>query len=311
MTAAPFDSLTTLDRLGHLLRDPETSGAGLRELADGLTATRASSTPGEWREFIQSFRRHPVLEVLHQDPYTWRGYRKPRGYAGDAVLIDLIYDSGEGAPLLAKASETGRAIYAAAMREPAIGATRGRRDYLARRIDEACREWSRTHILSVACGHLREAALSAEFLNARAGRFVALDQDRRSLRVVERAVQGIECVAASIAQLMDSSLDPGRFDFIYAAGLYDYLDDTTGRHLLHALARLVQPGGRILIANFVPDISVAGYMEAAMDWWLVYRTPSQLLALANDLPPGVSKRAFCDSHEHLSYLELRFEEKIS
>lgn len=310
MTAAPFQSLVTLDRLRRLLQNPETAGEGLRELADGLTATRASSAPGEWKEFVQAFRNHPVLEVLHEDPYTRRGYRKPRGYAGDAVLIDLIYGSGEGEALLAEASETGRAIYAAAMCEPAVGATRARRDYLGHVIDEVCREWRQPHILSVACGHLREAALSQEFLRARAGRLVALDQDRRSLRVVERSVQGVECVAASIAQLMDSSLDPGRFDFIYAAGLYDYLDDTTGRQLLHALSRLVQPGGRILIANFVPNISVAGYMEAAMDWWLIYRKPSQLLALADDLPQCVSKRVFCDRQEHLAYLELHFNEEM-
>jgi extracellular factor (EF) 3-hydroxypalmitic acid methyl ester biosynthesis protein len=304
VTAAP----SFLAEAGNLLLQPDTVQAGLGNLVAGLAATRASMFPARWRDFIDEFRRHPVLGTLHQDPYTLRGYRKPRGYAGDAVLIDLIYGSGEGEPLLSKATEVGRRIYAAAMTERGIQATRGRRDYLGARIDQVCRERVRPHILSVACGHLREAGLSSEFMAGRAGRFVALDQDRRSLRVVEKAVSGVECLPASIAQLVDSSLDPGRFDFVYAAGLYDYLDDATGQDLLRALTRITVPGGVILIANFRPGISVAGYMEAAMDWWLVYREPEELLALADGIPNCATKKVSCDAHDHLVYLELQLED---
>ena len=34
---------------------------------------------------------HPLGELLHRDPFTRRGFDKPRGYAGDAVLIDYLY----------------------------------------------------------------------------------------------------------------------------------------------------------------------------------------------------------------------------
>jgi len=302
MTATPL----AVDAAAELLLHPATVPDGLHQLVAGLALTRASKSPDEWRRSVQAFRAHPILKTLHQDPYSWRGYRKPRGYAGDAVLIDMIYGSGEGEPLLAKAGQLGKAIYTAAMTEPGIAATRGRRDYLANRIDQVCRERVQPAILSVACGHLREAAISPEFRAGRAGRFVALDQDRRSLRVVEKALPAVECLPASIAHLMDSSIDPGRFDFIYASGLYDYLDDPTGAALLHTLARFIRPGGRILIANFLPGISVAGYMEAAMDWWLVYRRPEDLLALAAGLPRSVARNAFRDPHEHLAYLELQF-----
>jgi hypothetical protein len=116
---------------------------------------------------------------------------------------------------------------------------------------------------------------------------------------------------------MDSSLHPGwvrpappqaGFDFIYAAGFYDYLDDAGGRRLLRALARMIQPGGRILIANLLPGASGACYLEAAMDWWLVFRQPEELLSLAEDLPASVSRQVFRDSLDHLAYLELEFED---
>ena len=37
-------------------------------------------------------RDHLLHRVLLEDPYTARAFGKPRGYAGDAVLIDMIYD---------------------------------------------------------------------------------------------------------------------------------------------------------------------------------------------------------------------------
>jgi len=33
--------------------------------------------------------------MIHEDPFTGRAFRKPRGYAGDAELIDLIYGPEE------------------------------------------------------------------------------------------------------------------------------------------------------------------------------------------------------------------------
>lgn len=299
-------SLNLLDRTADLLGNPQTAVKGFRALVADMAARRGNSSPEEWRGWIAEFREHPVLGLLHQDPYTWRAFRRPRGYPGDAVLIDLVYGLGEGISLVERATELGQRIYAEVMTVTAVKATRGRRDYTASLIDDACGRKSHPAILSVACGHLREAACSGAFLAGEVGRFVALDQDRRSLRVVERELPTVECVAGSIAQLMDSSLDPGRFDLIYTAGLYDYLDDETGSRLLHTLARSILPGGRIVVANFLPDISAAAYMEAAMDWWLTYRNPEQFLNLAGGFPDSDGRRVYCDSFRHLAYLELTF-----
>ncbi len=295
-----------LTSIESALRDPERTAAALAELAARLSQLRLA--PG-WADFIRAFRAHPIMAALLEDPYTARSFRKPRGYAGDAVLIDLIYGSGEGEALMQKASEAGRGIYAAAMQEPGVAATRARRDFLATQIDRICLERPGAHILSIACGHLRELPLSHAFVSGRTGRIVGLDQDRRSLRVAGRSLNPgrVEFVAAPLSELIEGQLDPGRFDFIYGAGIFDYLDDATATRLLEAMLRLARPGCRLLAANFVPGVSVSGYMEAAMDWWLVYRTPRQLLNLALDLPRTVQRRVFGDDLGHLAYLELEVE----
>src|SRR5688572_8471324 len=56
----------------------------LRELFPVLRARRVKSSDPEWSEYVEVCLRHPVRELLHQDPFTARAFNKPRGYAGDA-----------------------------------------------------------------------------------------------------------------------------------------------------------------------------------------------------------------------------------
>jgi extracellular factor (EF) 3-hydroxypalmitic acid methyl ester biosynthesis protein len=99
----------------------------------------------------------------------------------------------------------------------------------------------------------------------------------------------------------------GRFDFVYAAGLYDYLNDKVSARLLAAMFELVKPGGKVWIANFLPDIADVGFMEAMMDWWLIYRTPEQIKALTAGLPAEqvAGVRAFSETENNVVFLEVQ------
>lgn len=254
-----------------------------------------------WR----STTRHPALArlrtILHEDPYTERGYAKPRGYPGDAVLLDYIYGS---APLPDATTPRGRAIYDwCAAKSTAFQSVRARRDTLAGAIDEAAHEKSGARVLAVACGHLREAALSAAVTSGTLADLVALDQDPLSLEVVGHTYPGtpVRTVQASIGALIRGTVDLDSFDVIYAAGLYDYLDDASARALTATLCALLNPGGRLLFANFT-DCWEAGYIEATMHWFLVYRRAEDLAAL---VPDGFSCSTYLDSLGVISYADVR------
>ena len=60
----------------------------------------------------EDVRRHSIFAQLLADPMTRQAFRKPRGYPGDADLIDFIYGSESSVAGLDAASPTGRAIYA-------------------------------------------------------------------------------------------------------------------------------------------------------------------------------------------------------
>jgi SAM-dependent methyltransferase len=302
--------LTAIDRIAALHDDTRPSPALVDDVA-GLLLQYRGSVPSEmWKEFATAtFREHELFQTLQADPYASYSFRKPRGYPGDAVLMDFIYGSGSSGAALESSSELGRSIFRQISGNPAFPAIQGRRDLLARRIEAACRENQCCRILSVACGHLREGSVLRKLEMPRPARFVALDQDEGSLALVasEHEQSGVECLRESAIRLLSHHFDIGVFDLIYSAGLYDYLSDEFSTRLLQGLVRRLVPGGTLLVANMLPNIPACGYMEAVMDWWLIYRTPEQMAEMGKQVAAihDVQWRVFPDDLQHIVYLEIR------
>lgn len=263
-----------------------------------------------WKQFILSYRQHALFELLQQDPLTSRAFLKPRGYAGDAEMLDLVYtvEDGESLPALEKSSEFGKGIHHATANLAAARAVRSRRWIIIDQLNDLTNRMAGPHMLSLACGHLREARHCAAILQGRFGRFVAVDQDTESLAVVQREVGtcGVETVATSVRVLLKGQVTLGSFDFIYASGLYDYLAQTVAQRLTERLFAMLNPGGRLLLANFLPTSSSTAFMEASMDWWLIYRTKAEMLDLMTTLPESEIGQChlFTEENENIVFLEV-------
>lgn len=296
-----------LDEATQLLRSPRKIHLGLDLLHYGLRFRRDEWSKEIWQRFCESVcRSHPVRNILNEDPITARSNLKPRGYPGDAVLLDFIYRHPSVRNHLRRASSIGKAICEYKMSSPSAESVRWRRDYLAELIDETVMRNSDAEILSVACGHLREAEKSMAIRKNLCKRFIAFDQDAESLATIraEKYGQNIECIQGTIRDIVKGGNDFGKFDLIYSAGLYDYLNDEVARLLTKKMCRLLKDGGRLLIANFLPGNKESGYMEAFMDWGLIYRSREEFLKLvAPDSKCEV--RSFCDELEYVVYVELQ------
>ena len=263
----------------------------------------------EWRDAIASrIRPHAVLDMLHEDPFIGRSYVKPRGYAGDAVLLDFIYHHPAVNSYLDAATPRGRAATGFSTNSPAPRAVRNRAWLLAAEIDAICARNPNAEILSMASGHLREVRHSRAVKGRAFGRFLALDQDLESLEVVRSdwGPLGVNAQEGTVKDVIARGNRLGRFDFIYAAGLYDYLNDKVARRLLESLFALLKKGGKVWIANFLPGIPDRAFMESFMDWWLVYRSPQQMLELAGALPRDEysSLRTFVEHEANIVFLEV-------
>jgi hypothetical protein len=269
--------------------DEDLAQNALEDLILGLRERRADSSDDEWKDYVRLCIAHPIKDVLHQDPFTFHAFDKPRGYAGDADLLDFIYgvDEGKGPP--ENTTELGRRVFRYTTRSPACRGVRHRARIVAELIDEIAREFHRPDLLSVAAGHLREAGLSGALKQRRLGKYVAFDADVESLQEVRRCYghYGVETVAATVRQIITGKrMDLGEFHFIYSTGLYDYLNQTAAKRLTTRLFDMVRPGGHLLIANFLADVKDRGYMESFMDWRLIFRNHNQMLDLAMAIGPA-------------------------
>ncbi len=300
-----------LDDVHLVLASPDATGSNVESAVDqlfrGLRAIRHSSSKDEWQEMIKRGRAHPLRQLVHEDPFTSRAFHKPRGYAGDAVMMDYIYGREEQwqPP---QSSHLGAAIFNYTTSAPASAGVRERRCHVADLLDKIAHQKHEQDVLSVAAGHLREVSLSSAVRRNRFTRFVAADADRRSLEEVRRNYGhfGIEPVLANVRQMITGRLEIGSFDLIYTTGLYDYLADSTAKRLTTNLFDHVRPGGRLVIANFLPEIHDVGYMEMYMDWHLVYRSRGQMLMLADDVVQSSVEeiRIFAERNDNVVIMEI-------
>lgn len=282
---------------------------GLDDLFTGVEQIRHASGLGAWSAFVDQARTdHRLMSLVHQDPFTKRAFDKPRGYAGDAVMMDYAYGIHGAYEATRQASDFGRALLGYLQIRPAAQSARYRREHIARLIDEIAAVEARPRILAVAAGHLREAERSTALASGAVGRFVALDADRESLREVQAQYSGlgVETIHASVRHLLARNVTREPFDFVYAAGLYDYLNDNVAATLTARLFELTKPGGRMLIPNYAPACPDRGYMESCMAWDLIYRDEYDMTRLMARIPADqiASYDVYSDPSGSVVYLRI-------
>jgi extracellular factor (EF) 3-hydroxypalmitic acid methyl ester biosynthesis protein len=297
---ALMDEAESMLRLGHVQE-------GMARLILGMKSIKQNYNPNDWEKFTKSdCLTHSLTTLTHQCPFTYHSFSKPRGYAGDAELIDYIYTLKS---LPNDLTKVGEEILNYMIDAPAPRGVRGRRDILAETIDAVAAASNHPiQILSVACGHLREAQKSQAVQSHQIGKFYALDQDPLSIELLDRelAEYSIQTIPSSVTALVRKKLTFENLDFVYAAGLYDYLSQPFATCLTKVMFDMLRSGGRLLLANFVPDHSELGYMETFMQWPLIYRTEAELEAVAIDIPETeiASKRTFFEKEGNIVFLEL-------
>src|SRR5687768_4883815 len=72
--------------------------SGYAALVSGLEQIQRYSSAQRWSEFVAVCRRHPVQLALRENAHVDRSLARPRGYAGDAVQLDFIYEGFAAAP---------------------------------------------------------------------------------------------------------------------------------------------------------------------------------------------------------------------
>jgi extracellular factor (EF) 3-hydroxypalmitic acid methyl ester biosynthesis protein len=76
-----------------------------------------------------------------------------------------------------------------------------------------------------------------------------------------------------------------KFDYVYCAGLFDYLTDKVCSRLIAYFASRCNEQGRILLTNVHSANPERHWMEHFLEWYLIYRNEADLVRV---LPTGLA-----------------------
>lgn len=279
-----------LDDFTHFDKSPAATSAIMGNLCTGLSVLKCNMTGVDWDSFCLTAARHPLRDLLHEDPFCSRTFKKPRGYAGDAPMLDFIYRVATPSTSLSTTSVIGGLIHSYIIDEfAATAAVRERRAILAKLVDSAAKARSgKINVLSLACGHLRELELSESARDAKLETWYCADQDPASLAEISSAypMPFVRPLALTVKHVLNGDHAPlgGPLHVVYAAGLYDYLSQDVAKQLTKRLYTMLAPGGTMLYANFAQPGAESAFMEAFMAWKLIYRTHAEMYDIMSILP---------------------------
>jgi len=304
--------------------------AAARQLGPAVSAT----LDNVWEEFHRvaeriseaesprycEYLRAHLLRYLMTSPFAYRSFTKPLGYAGDYGCVLMIErDPYEGESLFAMMMN-----YWLLQQLPSR-AHRSRIDYLERALlEEAARMRAAgrsLRVFNLGCGPAIEVQrfLRLQGVSSQAD-FTLLDFSRETIDytrgVLEqlRAQYGrrtrIQFVESNVRKLLRKVSGNGKpeltsYDFIYCAGLFDYLPDAVCTQLLELLYGWLTPGGLLVATNVETTRAIELSLEYMLDWKLLCRSQTEFEALAPRQAPRDLVRTVGVDQGYNLFLEVR------
>lgn len=242
------------------------------------------------------------LHMLYDSPFVARTLEKPRGYAGDHEMMHMIYENKfDGKTLF------GRCLNGVFLDIGATRAVRNRARYLVSKLTALFENRNeKLRILSLASGpakeieylieHWQDTQRPIEALSQ--AEFYFLDQDEEALMRSQARLTAVArkhnlnsnfvFLNLSVRDVITNKHEIlGKFDFIYTAGLFDYLEDKVAQVTAGSLFKVLSSNGQLIIGNFDKTNPDRLMMEFVMDWPLIYRDAEDLQRLFSHLADPV------------------------
>jgi len=234
--------------------------------------------------------------VLSVGRLQHRARDKPLGYAGDHQMLSWIFDETVCDDPL------GRHFDRFFLKQAAPASVRNRTEQVAGALAQHCLSSNRSpyRVVSIGAGPGIDIQRAVRMISpARREKLevVLLDLDEKGLEFAQTRIsnalpaQQITCRRENLFRLPKRSQampHHGETDFLICTGLFDYLEDASAATMLQLFWQQLAPGGTMVVGNFAPHCSTRAYMEWIGNWYLIYRTPAELAALAAaaELPTG-------------------------
>ena len=245
-------------------------------------------------EHIWGYIFKEIFPYFMRSRFAERAYFKPKGYAGDFLMMEAIYKNiPEGDGLLGVMMDK----YCLECAPPR--AVRGRRRMLAELLERFVAERmpvsDRIGIMNLACGSNRELFdFLSDFPESHMLDCLCIDADPEALEYTSKYVDVFEH-DAKITLMRENVVKwaLGRVshnfdlkDIIYSAGLTDYLDDRLFRILASRAWEFLKPGGVLVLSNFAKSNPNKAWMDHIFQWKLIHRDENDLRSIFSGTPFG-------------------------
>lgn len=215
---------------------------------------------------------------LHEGKITRRGYEKPRGYPGDYMTIEAVYDKKNVSDNVGYCSDN------FFLNNKYPSAVRNRKDKMkSLLVDYIRRNTSPSiDILNVGCGSCREIAemLTSGINSVGKVNFNLVDQDEESLVFSKKALELTHSKFSifnfyphNILEYIRNEQEYlnilGKQDLVYSIGVTDYLPDRMLKKLISFCLKLLKPRGTLILAHK----DKLAYKPVPSDWccdWTFY-----------------------------------------
>ncbi len=202
-----------------------------------------------------------------------RVVNKPCGYAGDYETIDKIYTCWTSPyPQLIKWDYFFHS-------QSSSKAVRNRIKYFMNLLNDKEGIENNYYVLSVASGPARDVYEFCSSNGIGNIHFECVDMDPNAISYSMKLCQDYHNIINFHCKNIFRCTSNINYYLIWAAGLFDYLEDKTFIFLLKRLYKMVAQGGCLVIGNFSQDNPCRDYIEAG-DWFLFHRNKEDLISLA-------------------------------
>jgi extracellular factor (EF) 3-hydroxypalmitic acid methyl ester biosynthesis protein len=272
--------------------------------------TEAAKIAPDVEAVHRAFAQAAIHPLVLRAPFVYRTFAKPLGYAGDYQMVNQILGNPREGP-----STYFELVNYVFLQSSVAQAHRNRVDILLERLNalsaQAVAQGRRLRVLNVGCGpagELQRLVSSRESLDHLDVTLMDFSDETllfASQRLIEMArAAGQEPMSVtlrheSVHQLLKRSsreqeVPPEeQFDYIYCAGLFDYLADKACARLIAYFDRHLKPGGTVLVTNVHVNNPERFWMEHFMEWYLIYREETGLVRLFPTSLPQV--RTYTDA----------------
>ena len=234
------------------------------------------------------FARHELHPLTLCSPFMHRTFSKPLGYAGDYEMVNMILNNqGQGTNTYAKIIDS--ILIRCGTAEAHRNRVKILSKYLEQETARVVKEEDRPlKILNIGCGpafEVQQFIINSELSNhadfhlidfndetlgyssTKINKLISENNRQTKIQYTQKSVHTL--LKQSTASEADSITE--QYDFVYCAGLFDYISDKICKRLVTLFYKQVAPGGLVVVTNVSKKHPVKGFLEHLQEWYLILR----------------------------------------